>query len=221
MNKKRLFEHLKNQEPSLLMDLLDSAYDEMSTNQRHDVFGKINQQIPPASVDGEKLLADIKLFYKNSLKGRYYEPFDINSKNFSDIPEETEKWFEELSDYLKDSAKLSEQGEHNLAVQCFKLLYQLINKMEEGEEIIFADEYGSWMIAGDEKKFIGAYLSSLKEISTPEEYTNHSIPLIKRDSYASFYNKVYSSAIKIANKAQKAHLKAEVKRQKIRTKPKY
>jgi len=26
--------------------------------------------------------------------------------------------------------------------------------MERGEEIVFADEYGSWMIPGDEKTFV-------------------------------------------------------------------
>ena len=89
--------------------------------------------------------------------------------------------------------------------------------MEDSDEIVFADEYGTWMITGDEKRFVKSYLSSLAEISTPEEYANGSIPLIKRDSYESFHNKVYTSAIKIANEDQKVYLKTEVKKQKIRT----
>ena len=44
--------------------------------------------------------------------------------------------------------------------------------------------------------------------------------LIKRDSYESFHNKVYASAIKVANEDQKIYLKAEVKKQKIRTRSK-
>ncbi len=39
-----------------------------------------------------------------------------------------------------------------MAVQCFKLLHELIDKMEDGDEIVFADEYGTWMITGDEKR---------------------------------------------------------------------
>jgi hypothetical protein len=31
------------------------------------------------------------------------------------IPEETEDWFEELSDFLKASTQLTRQGEHNPA----------------------------------------------------------------------------------------------------------
>ena len=220
MNKERLFEYFKTQNQSKVLELLSLAFDTMDTNQRHDVFGKTAKEIAPSSVDGKEILTTIEQFYKKSMDGYYYAPFDINSKNFSDIPEETDAWFDEISDYLEDSSRLTDQGEHEMAVQCFKLLYELIDKMEDGDEIVFADEYGTWMITGDEKRFIESYLSSLAALSTPEEYANCTIPLIKRDSYQSFHNKVYTSAIKIAKGDQKVYLKTEVKKQKIRTRSK-
>ena len=218
MNKEKLFEYLKTTDQSKLLDLLNSAFDFMDTNQRHDVFGKIITEVPPSPVEGNKLQITIKEFYEKSLAGHYYAPFDINSKNFSDIPEETDTWFDEISDYLEDCSKLSDQGDHEIAVQCFELLHELIDEMEGGYEIVFADEYGSWMITGDEKRFIKSYLTSLSMISSPEEYTFGAIPLIRKDSHESFFNKVYSTAIKIGNKDQNAHLKKEVEKQKIRIK---
>lgn len=220
MNKERLFEYIQTQNQSVLMGLLSLAFDTMGTNQRHDVFGEIATEVSPSSVDGNKTLANVEQFYKKSMEGYYYAPFDINSKNFSDIPEETDAWFDEISDYFEDSSELTTQGEHEMAVQCFKLLYELIEKMEDGDEIVFADECGTWMIAGDEKLFITSYLSSLATISTPEEYAKHVIPLVKRDSYESFNNKVYVSAIKVANEDQKIYLKIEVRKQKLRTRSK-
>jgi len=217
MNKERLFDFLENQNPSLLLDLLNSAFDAMDTNQRHDVFGKIITEVPISPVEGKKLLATVKQFYKKSMSRHYYAPFEINSKNFSHIPEETDAWFDEIGDYLEDSSRLTDQGDHEMAVQCFKLLHELIDKMEDGNEIVFADEYGTWMITGDEKRFVKSYLTSLAAISNPEEYAAHAIPLLKRDSYESFHNKVYSTAIKIANESQKVCLKKEVKKQKIKT----
>jgi hypothetical protein len=211
MNKDKLFDYLETQNKSKLFELLELAFDEMDTSQRHDVFSEIISDLPPTSVDADQLLTDIEVFFKNSINGRYYEPFNINSKNFSDIPEETNEWFEELSDYLKDSSVLTEQGVHEVAVQCFKLLYELINKMEDGEDIVFADELGSWMIPGDEKRFIKSYLTALSAVSTPEEYIKGAISLIERDVVDSFCNKVYSTATKIANEAQKTLLKKEVK----------
>jgi hypothetical protein len=220
MNKERLLKYLGKQVPSTLLELLNSAFDAMDTNQRHDVFGKIIKEVLSSPVEGKKLLSTIKQFYKKSMAGHYYAPFEINSKNFSHIPEETDAWFDEISDYLEDSSKLTDQGDHKMAVQCFKLLHELIDKMEDGDEIVFADEYGTWMIPGDEKRFVKSYLKSLSAISSPEEYTIGAIPLINRDSYESFHNKVYSTAIKIANKDQKTYLKKEVKKQKIRTRSK-
>lgn len=216
MNKKRLFEHLKKQEPERLIKLLDWAFDTMNTNQRHDVFGGVTIEIPPADVDGEKLLSDIEQFKKRSLAGYYYAPFDINSKNFSHIPEETDEWFDEIGDYLEDSSKLTDPGDHELATQCFKILHGLIDKMEDGDEIVFADEYGTWMITGDEKRFVKSFLTSLSAVSKAEDYIAGAIPLIKRDSYKSFHNKAYSTAVAVATDDQKKLLKREVKNQEIK-----
>jgi hypothetical protein len=218
MNKKRLFEYLKSQDNSMLLELLNLAYDAIDTNQRHDVFGKIIIEIPPSPVNGKKLWTTIQTFHEKSMSGYYYAPFDINSKNFSDIPEETDAWFDEIGDCLEDCSRLTDQGDHEMAVQCFKMLHELIDVMEDGDKIVFADEYGTWMIAGNEKWFVKSYLTSLSKVSTPEEFTIGAIPLIKRDSYESLHNKVYSAAIKIGTKEQTIHLKREVLKQKIKTK---
>jgi hypothetical protein len=219
MDKIRLFEYLEEKDSSVLLNILKAAYDEMTINQRRVVFGIFVEEIPPASIDGEILLEEITIFHTESLDGVYYAPFDINSKNFMDIPEETEEWFEKLGDFLESSSQLTIQGHHSLAIQCFELLYELIDEMESGEEIVFADELGGWMIPGDEKKFITAYLTSLSAITTPEEFTEKALPLIRQDSYESFANKVYTTAINIAKEKQKAYLKAEIKRQNIKTRP--
>lgn len=69
----------------------------------------------------------------------------------------------------------------------------------------------------DEKQTIGAYLVSLAAISTPEQYAAAAMPLIRRDSFESFTNKTYAAAIRAADKAQKAHLKAEAARLGVQT----
>lgn len=161
MNEKQLVNSLKKQTKSVLIELLQHAYNEMNTNQRRTVFGGIIKQIPKSNIDSKQLLKQIKNFQKDSLAGDYYAPFEINSKNYTHIPEETEEWFEKLNDFLVASTQLSERNSHSLAAECFFLLYNLIEKMEDGEEIIFADEYGSWMIPGDEKIYLKAFLTSL------------------------------------------------------------
>ena len=79
------------------------------------------------------------------------------------------------------------------------------------------DEIGSWMIPGDEKQYVAAYLASLAAVATPEEFTTVAVPLIERDRDQSGATRAYASALRVANKAQEAALKAAIKRRKIRT----
>jgi hypothetical protein len=134
-------------------------------------------------------------------------------------PEETDTWFEELDTYLKASRQLTLQGDHAHAVACFGALYDLIDAMERGEAIVFGDEIGCWMIPGDEREYIAAYMTSLAATVEPEAFTEAAILLIWRDSLHSLYARAYKSAINAADREQRAHLDAEVQRQEIRTKP--
>lgn len=219
MDKQRVFNALAGEEPSVLLDLLKHAYNVMKIDQRRDVFGTYVRSLPPEPIDGEDLLIEIEVFRDDSLAGYYYEPFEIRSYNYRHIPEETEAWFEKMGDYLKASRQLTEQGDHTDAVACFRILYALIDRMEDGQEIVFADEYGSWMIPGDEKTYIAAHMTSLAATTTPNAFTEAAIPLIRRDSYQSLATQAYASAIRAADEEQQAHLEAEVKRQEIRTEP--
>lgn len=221
MNEEQLFRYLSTQNNPELLELLRSAYYQMNIEQRQDVFGKIILEIPPEPVDGKTLLKQINEFSRASFSGYYYEPFDINSKNYMDVPEETEEWFDKLGDYLKSSMQLTSQGDHLHATACFQKLYALIDKMEDGDEIVFGDEIGSWMIPGDEKQYHVAYFTSLAAISSPEEYTQAAIPLVRRDSWQSLASQAYASAIQVSNDAQRTHLAEAVKRLEIRIESKW
>ena len=219
MNKERLFAYLQTQEKKLLLTLLSAAYGEMEYEARDRVFGKHEENAPLLPVDGEALLSEIEHFESRSLSGYYYEPFSINSRNFSDVPQETEEWFEEMGEFLKSATQLSNQGDHMAAVLCFEILYGLIQKFEYGEEIVFGREVDTWMIPGDDKLPMRAYLTSLAAISTPTAFTEAVIPLIKGGSGLTL--KVYDRACQFANEAQKEALVAEVERKKIRTKSRW
>ena len=64
MDKTRLFDYLSKQKLSQVLELLRSAFDEMSTKQRQRIFGEIYDLMPTAAVQGEKLLKEIRKFYK-------------------------------------------------------------------------------------------------------------------------------------------------------------
>jgi len=216
MNKDRLFQFLGQQDSSALLELLSEAYDFLNHDDRNDLFGDYVEKLPPSAVDGASLLAEIEQFAESSRAGYYYEPFDINSKNFSDVPEETEEWFEKMGNYLQDSCQLTAQKDYEDATVCFGLLYELLALVWDGEEIVFGDEIGSWMLPGDEKQHNAAYLTALAATTTPEEFAKVVVPLAQQDSWQSFYGRVYETAVRVANDAQKEQLDAEIQRLNIR-----
>jgi hypothetical protein len=90
------------------------------------------------------------------------------------------------------SRKLTEQEEHALAVACCGLLYEFIDHMEKGEEMMFADEVGSWRILDEEKQGIAASLSSLAAVASPESFTATALPLLKRDILCAALNDTFT-----------------------------
>jgi hypothetical protein len=217
IDKDQLFAILKRRKKSELLAMLDRAFDEMPPKTQRAVFLDLIQKSRPAKLGGRSLLDDVEEFHRESLEGRYYEPFDINSKNFSNIPEGTDEWCDRVADSLKQAMQLTSQGDHDWAVKCFVLLFDLIEKMESGEEIVFADEMGSWMIPIDEKDWIPAYMTSLAATANPGEFAAKALPVIRRDSGHSFCGKAYTSARKAAKKEQLAELDAEIQARKVRT----
>jgi hypothetical protein len=75
------------------------------------------------------------------------------------------------------------------------------------------------MIPENGKVYLRAYIRALADTATPEAFTEAMLPLLRRDSYASFIHKVYATASRAANRQQKAHLKAAITRHHIKIKP--
>jgi hypothetical protein len=216
---REVFAYLMKQKKAVLLDYLHAAFDEMTAKQRRNVFANAVRKPAKMVVDGDQLRHEVDQFRRDSLARKYYAPFNVNSKNFMDIPEKTEEWCARFAQFVADISTLTLRGEHAQAVSCFAMLYELLEALEWGKEIIFAEEAGSWMIPTDHKAWLKAYLTSLAATTTPEAFTAAALPMIDRDSGHSFAGQAYVSALKVANAQQNAHLQAELRRQKIRTGP--
>jgi len=76
---------------------------------------------------------------------------------------------------------------------------------------------GSWMIPGDEKQYLRAYITAVAQTTNPDEFAAIVIPLARRDSYQSLTGEIYATACRLADVAQKEKLEAQVKRLNILT----
>jgi hypothetical protein len=219
VDEEQVFAHLQRKKKDVLLEYLRAAYEEMSIDQRRTVFGDLAHKPAKARIDGELLWRDVEQFCRDSRARFYYAPFPINSKNFMYVPEETEEWCERFADLARDACRLTDQGDHARAVKCFAALYGLEEAVDAGEEIIFAEEAGSWMIPIEGKDWLKAYLTSLAATATPEEFTAVAAPVIASDSRHSFNDEAYASAAAVATPQQRERLDAELRRQNIRTGP--
>ena len=217
MNKKVLFKILTQKSQKELLELLGSAWKVMNTNQRDEIFSSVMQAEQydyPASA--EETLAAVKTFYARSLAGDYYAPFDMNSKNFMDMPEETDAWFARLDALLIECTKLSNQGEFHAALEAFEQLYKLIDVFNSGKEIVFADEAGMWMFAGDEKTYYTAYLKAAAHASSSDGFIEKALMVIQEDSQRSCFLKLYPVVQSLATPEQMRLIDDEVKRKKLK-----
>jgi hypothetical protein len=219
IDKTTVFDLLKRRKKAELLEFLAQAFDVMEPQQRRAVFLDLIPKPRPTKVTGAALLEEVERFHHESLARKYYAPFAMNSKNYRHIPDKTREWCTRIADLLKQASKLTDQGDHAWAVKCFALLFEVIEKMEHGDEIVFAEEMGPWMIPIREKEWMAAYLTSLAAIEGPDEFATKVLPLIQRDSYQSFSAEAYQSALKAASLEQKVRLESEIQRQNIRTSP--
>lgn len=211
-----LFQAIKKLKKEQVIQLLESSFINMERKEQRSVFGKLYNEITKKDRTPESLLKDIEDFYQKSMNGHYYSSFMMNSKNFSNVPEETEEWFDELSDKLDFTSKLVAEEQYVTALKCFKILYELIERMGNGENIVFADELGDWMIHAKTDYVQNHIIALSHTLETTEEYVEILIPMIKMDSYFSLYNKVYQKVKKHATKEQLSAINKEVKSLSIR-----
>ena len=114
----------------------------------------------------------VRKFHAASLRGEYYESFDVNSRNFMDKSEATEAFIAEFDRLLGKCIHAAEKGPRALVRQAFELLFGLLRRIDESPDdvVFFADEAGSWQVGVDWRPTLLAYFRCLAEGASPEEF---------------------------------------------------
>jgi hypothetical protein len=177
-----------------LLDLLESAFAELSDAQARGVFGgaiDLATVCEPPRKQAGQLLDEIKRFHARALSGHYYEDFAVNSKNFMQKSEGTQIWIAEMNRLFSKCTKASRAGQHAEARASFELLFDLMSQVDECRDdiVFFADEGGSWQVGADFDEILPAYFASLAEATQPDQYAQRVLAIIRehvshdRDKY--------------------------------------
>jgi hypothetical protein len=201
MTKEILLKALKKQTKDNLIFLLLESFEIMNKARRYEIFNSICDKEEEPKFNAQKIFLSVKKFYNDSIAKKYYAPFAINSKNFSNVPEETELWCDMIADLFEKAIDLNTHDENEIAVKCFDMLFYLQENM--CEEIVFAHELDTWMIPIKQSKIIPIFIESAAKICEPEEFKKHVKMLMLIDDFDYKKEKVFNKAIKVGTKNQK------------------
>jgi len=174
---------------------------------------------PPA--DGMQraapLLDDVRKFHAASLRGEYYEGFNVNSQNFMEKSEGTEAFIAEFDRLVGKCVRAATKAPRAPVREAFELLFALLRRLDDDPDsvIFFADEAGSWQVGVDWRAALPAYFRCLADGAPAEEYASEVDRAIK--DFANYERpKLLAAARQVGNAEQKAALRRPAARERRR-----
>lgn len=140
------------------IDLLpDDAFPELIADYVHlrDVLA--GEATPP------DVLRAIREFHRESIAGRYYQSFNVNSRNYLETSRGTETFIAEHSRLVDACLRAERAGDLETAAEGLELLIGLMREIDRCERdiVFFADEAGSWQVGVSWERVLPAWFRSL------------------------------------------------------------
>jgi hypothetical protein len=128
----------------------------------------------------KNILEETIEFRQASLRGDYYESFDVNWKNSTEKSIGTCAWIFEFSRLLECCVAAAKKENSHEIREAFDICFELLRQIDECNDdiIFFADEGGSWQAGVDWDKVFPAYFSCLAADVPPEEYANRVVSIV-------------------------------------------
>ena len=158
--------------------------------------------------ESTSLLDEVQRFHAESLGGRYYESFNVNSKNYMDESEGTEAFIAEFDRLLTRCIRAAEKQIQRPTREAFELLLSLLRRIDHDPDsvVFFADEAGSWQVGVDWREALPAYFRCLASSSSGEEFAREVDRAIM--DFADYERpKHLAAARRVASAEQKAALR--------------
>lgn len=131
------------------------------------------QPAGPALAQGPAaLLEEVESFRADSIGGKFYVGFDVNSRNCSEQSRGTDEFIAEFDCLVAKCVSEAEGDPCQTVAQAFEVLFALLRTIDEGNDdvLFFADEGGSWSVGVDWHKVLPAYFLCLAQTASAEEY---------------------------------------------------
>ena len=154
------------------------------------------------------LLEEVRRFHDASLRGDYYESFDVDSKNFMQMSGGTDAFIAEFDRLARKCVRAAEKRPRTPVRAAFELLFELLRHIDECHDdvIFFADEAGSWQVDVDWRATLAGYFQCLADTASPEDFV-HEVHRVIKDFAEYERPRHLTAARRVASVAQKAALR--------------
>ncbi len=209
IDRERLRVFVRGLDGADLLVLLDRAIDLLPASKLPALIRDYARpaDLRPDGSEAQGLLKATERFHRESLEGRYYEDFMVNSKKYRQMSKGTQRWIAECQRLLDLSVEASGPEHPQDARAALELIFDLLLRIDDGnhEFVFFADEAGSWQVGVDWRRVMPAWFRCLAPSAPPDEYAE------KVHSMVSYYahweaDKILPAARRWASADQKAAL---------------
>ena len=128
------------------------------------------------------LRASVEAFARASLAGEFYEPFDVDSRNFTRRSAGTLSWTAECRRLFERCARDDSSVAPTEVRGVFDILLGLLDRVDEclDDVVFFADEGGSWQVGVDWQVVLPAWFAVLAATTEPEEFARLVVERVRR-----------------------------------------
>lgn len=138
------------------------------------------KQLRPEAPGKKSLLVEVRAFDTASRAGKYYESFNVNSKNFMDKSMGTRAFIADCNRLLDRCVKQAPKGDAADIREAIETILGLLRHVDgcHDDVIFFADEGGSWQVGVDWAKVLPALFVVLSRTTEPAEYARRVVAVI-------------------------------------------
>ena len=162
--------------------MLDDAIDLLPPGKLAKLVGGYldAKQLRPDAPEKKNLLSKVRAFDTAGRAGKYYESFNVNSKNFMDKSTGTRAFIADCNRLLARCVAQAPKGDAAEIREAIELILGVLRRVDECHDdvVFFADEGGAWQVGVDWATVLPAWFTCLSRTTEPEQYARRVMEVV-------------------------------------------
>ena len=184
LDRQQIRRAIRQMDNELVFYLLDDAISLLSPAQLSQLIAPYAnpEQFAAHGTAPQSLLAEVLAFQRASSAGEYYQEVPNAARNCAENSRGTLSWIADFRRLLDGCVAESNITRSRDICQAFQILFALLDRLDDetAEEILFAEECGSWMVGIEWKRVLPAWFRCLAVTAEPTEYARRVETIINR-----------------------------------------